>query len=532
MRRTIQATRCGACFLLFLAVGLTALFTLMLPSAAQAATRPRINSVTPSQGPVGTYVIITGTNFGGTVGSVSFNGITTTTGIWFNGTITTRVPDGATSGPVTVTTSAGTSNGVNFVVTGTPGATQTWYLAEGSTAHGFETYVLMENTTAVDATVNVVYNTQQYGRIPRPQAINIPSNSRVTLRVNDDIPNVDVSTEVRSSQKIVCERAMYWSDRIEGTDSIGVTQPAKTWYLAEGCTLPPFETWVLIQNPSIATPAKVNITYMTSNGVIQKGTIEVGAGQRTSIDVSKDVGQCNVSTKVESDKGVICERAMYWNHRRGGHDSIGVTGGSKTWYLAEGSSAWGFETWLLLQNPSKHAAKVDVRYMTSAGPVAQPTFTMPPDSRETIRVNDKVRSLDTSIQVSSDREIIAERAMYWDNGTGRAGHDTIGMTAPATTIYLAEGSTAWGFETFVCIQNPNSKSVTVTVTYLTNYGPINAEPLNINPNSRVTINVNSELPDKDASIKITSTSLPVMAERAMYWNDKGAGHVSIGWVPQ
>src|SRR5450759_1484910 len=97
MRRTIQATRCGACFLLFLAVGLTALFTLMLPSAAQAATRPHINSVTPSQGPVGTYVIITGTNFGGTVGSVSFNGITTTTGIWFNGTITTQVPDGATS---------------------------------------------------------------------------------------------------------------------------------------------------------------------------------------------------------------------------------------------------------------------------------------------------------------------------------------------------------------------------------------------------------------------------------------------------
>src|SRR5450759_2093551 len=106
MRRTPQATRGDACFVLFLAVGLTALFALTLPSAAQAATRPHINSVTPSQGPVGTYVVIMGTNFGGTVGSVSFNGVTATTGMWFNGTITSQVPDGATSGPVTVTTSA------------------------------------------------------------------------------------------------------------------------------------------------------------------------------------------------------------------------------------------------------------------------------------------------------------------------------------------------------------------------------------------------------------------------------------------
>ena len=26
-------------------------------------------------------------------------------------------------------------------------------------------------------------------------------------------------------------------------------RPAPTWYLAEGCTAPGFETWVLVQNP-------------------------------------------------------------------------------------------------------------------------------------------------------------------------------------------------------------------------------------------------------------------------------------------
>jgi hypothetical protein len=433
---------------------------------------------------------------------------------------------------VTVTTRAGTSNEFDFVVTSTPGAAQTWYLTEGSTAHGFETYVLMTNPTTTDASANVVYNTQQFGRMPRVQPIAVPSNSRVTLRLNDDVPNVDVSTEIHSTQKIVCERAVYWNDRIEGTDSIGVTRPARTWYLAEGCTSPPFETWVLIQNPNTDTSAKVNMTYMTPSGVVKKETFGLAAGRRISIDVSKDVGQCNVSTQVESDQAIVCERAMYWDNRRGGHDSIGVARGSKAWYLAEGSSAWGFETWLLLQNPTQDAATVDVDYMTSAGPIAQPTFVMPPNSRQTIRVNDKVRRLDTSIKVLSDREIIAERAMYWDNGTGKAGHETIGMTAPATAIFLAEGSSAWGFETYVCIQNPNSKPVTVNVTYLTNNGPVNTQPREINPKSRITVKMNDELPRKDASIEITSSSLPIMAERAMYWNEKGAGHVSIGWVPQ
>jgi hypothetical protein len=74
--------------------------------------------------------------------------------------------------------------------------------------------------------------------------------------------------------------------------------------------------------------------------------------------------------------------------------------------------------------------------------------------------------------------------------------------------------------------------VTVNVTYLTDNGPVNAQQREISPNSRITINMNKELPERDASIRVTSTSLPVMAERAMYWNEKGAGHASIGWVPQ
>jgi len=499
---------------------------------ALAAPAPHINTVTPQQGPSGTPVLITGSNFGAPnpLSTVTFNGVQGTPTIWQDGLIFAQVPDGATSGPVVVRTLAGPSNGVQFTVTNIPQPAQTWYLAEGSTAWGFETFILMENTTDVDATVNVTYNTAQYGSIPRVQPLNIPPSSRVTLRVNDDIPNVDVATELASSQPIVCERAIYWNNRIEGTDSIGTTQLAKTWYLAEGCTLYPFETWVCIQNPNLTTAANVDITYMTDKGPVEKPTFQVGAGQRTTIDISKDVGQANVSTRVVSDQNVVCERSMYWDGRRGGHDSIGVSAPSTSWYLAEGSTAWGFQTWLLLQNPNDNAAKVTVTYMTSAGPVKEPVLTLAPNSRQTINVNSKVTNMDTSIEVASDTEVIAERAMYWNNGTGKAGTDTVGFTAPTKTLYLAEGSTAWGFETFVCIQNPNDKQIAVNVVYLTNNGAQAGGEAVVPANSRVTINVGNALPNTDTSIKLTCPDT-FMAERAMYWNSKGAGHVSIGWVP-
>ena len=485
---------------------------------------PEISALYPSTGPAGTRVLITGTSFGDD-GVVTFNNVVATTSTWSSTTIVATVPDSATTGPVVVTTSDVESNGVTFTVTAGPA--QTWYLAEGSTLHGFDTYVLMANPNASAATVNVIYNTSR-GRIPRTLPITVPASSRVTLNVTQDVPNVEVSTILQSNVSIVAERAMYWNNRIEGTDSVGVTAASKTWYLAEGSTAFGFETWVLIQNPGTAA-ANVDVTYMTSKGIVKKPTFPIAAGQRYTIDVGRDVGFCDVSTKVESDQDIICERSMYWDSRRGGHDSIGVTSPSKTWYLAEGSTAWGFTTYLLLQNPSEDKpATVDVTYMTKFGPAYEPTFTMGPGSRKTIRVNDSVSNEETSIMVDSDKGVIAERAMYWDNGTGRAGHDTVGVPAPATNVYLGEGSTAWGFETFLCIQNPSDQDAVVSVTYLTPNGPVNTPNRVVGANSRLTVDVGQECPDVDASIKVQSATL-IMAERAMYWHDRGGGHVSIGW---
>jgi hypothetical protein len=88
---------------------------------------PGVNSLSPSVGPVGTSIAISGTSFGATQGSstVTFNGVTATTvGPWSDTSITAVVPVGATTGNVVVTAASGiASNGISFTVVPAPGIT-------------------------------------------------------------------------------------------------------------------------------------------------------------------------------------------------------------------------------------------------------------------------------------------------------------------------------------------------------------------------------------------------------------------------
>ena len=80
-----------------------------------AAPAPLLSSLSPANGPMGTGVVLTGTNFTG-VTAVSFNGTAAPFTVNSATQITATVPVGATSGNVTVTTPGGTSNGLAFSV--------------------------------------------------------------------------------------------------------------------------------------------------------------------------------------------------------------------------------------------------------------------------------------------------------------------------------------------------------------------------------------------------------------------------------
>jgi hypothetical protein len=82
---------------------------------------PSISSLSPTSGPVGTSVTITGSNFGATKGTstVKFGATTVTTTAWSGASITATVPTGLAAGAanVTVTVNGTNSNASAFTVT-------------------------------------------------------------------------------------------------------------------------------------------------------------------------------------------------------------------------------------------------------------------------------------------------------------------------------------------------------------------------------------------------------------------------------
>jgi len=77
---------------------------------------PVLSDVSPVAGFLNSTVTLTGANFGATAGTVKFNNVSASPTNWSTGSITVPVPATATTGPVQVTTTAGSSNTLMFTV--------------------------------------------------------------------------------------------------------------------------------------------------------------------------------------------------------------------------------------------------------------------------------------------------------------------------------------------------------------------------------------------------------------------------------
>jgi subtilisin family serine protease len=86
----------------------------------EVTAAPAINSFSPSSGPAGSTVVISGVNFAGAT-AVAFNNLTTTFTLNSANQITATVPAGATTGRITVTTPIGTATSAGtFTISSAP----------------------------------------------------------------------------------------------------------------------------------------------------------------------------------------------------------------------------------------------------------------------------------------------------------------------------------------------------------------------------------------------------------------------------
>ncbi|MEW6554176.1 MAG: DUF5719 family protein [Actinomycetota bacterium] len=523
---------------------------------------PVLTSIDPTSGETGDAVTLDGQDFRATrlPGSyVSFGDTRATQYIsWSDTEIVCRVPAGVGGTvPVTVTTSGGTSNAVDFT-----GPSITFYFAEGYTGPGFQEYLCLGNPglSPVDITVNFMF---KGGGAPMSEDFEVPAQSRLTLDVNALVgAGKDVSIMCEGGSSYVAERPMYfdytgagehWTG---GHDVVGASAPRTAWYFAEGYTGPGFDEWICVLNPGDGD-ADLTFHFQTPGGTdMAVGGKSVPAHSRETFKANELLGGAyEASLKLVASEPVVAERPMYFDylgadpaaprHWSGGHCVMGAPGLATEYYFAEGYTGPGFEEYLTIQNPGGAEISVEAKYQLGpdqGGPV-HATYTVPANGRRTVFVNGAGgvgEGKDASVHLTCSEPFLAERPMYFDytgygNWHWKGGHCVIGAGETSQTWFFAEGYTGPGFDEYLCIQNPGSVDADVTITY---YPGGDGDPIvqvqpTVAANSRYTVYVNV---DAGAGLSISAkvdADQPVICERPMYFNFTGldGGHDVVGFIP-
>jgi autotransporter-associated beta strand protein len=309
-------------------------------------------------------------------------------------------------------------------------ASSQWYFAEGSQGF-FHTYFLLLNPHPVNTVAHVTYLLEGEPAVQRDYPM--VATSRLTIDPGSDaaLVNRSFGAVVTFDLPGMAERAMYFGDTPffnGGHAAAGVTAPATSWFLAEGATGSFFDTFVLIANPN-SDPAVLTVTYLPEGAVPVVKTHTLQGNQRLTINIAtEDAALANaaVSTRVESDRPVVVERAQYWPHGawHEAHSSAGETAAGTAWGLAEGRVGGGnnAQTYILVANPGTSAAELTATFLRENGTTVVKSFTVQPTSRFTIAVNGAASDVPElanesfGTAITSTQPVIIERAFYTDAG--------------------------------------------------------------------------------------------------------------------
>jgi hypothetical protein len=537
--------------------------------------KPGISSLFPATGPTsgGTAITITGTNFIAGETGVTVGGAAATEVLVQSATsLTCKTPAGTLGKrDVTVTTGGGsaTADGAfeyveSAVVTPAPDPAQPVTVSvpvQGGTLTATFSGVTTSGTLTVTPVTAPTPPMTQVSFLPGT-AFSLSATGVAYKSVTICVPYTDAAV---AAAGLTEETLMVWLQPSSSTPWVDATVShdlggnrvcalnALTFvtvagmnaalpqarYLSEGATSNFFATSLALANPSATATANAVLRFARADTTTRVRYVAVPPHGRRTVDVSTvpEMDPAEFSTVIESDQPLIADRTMAWGDTGyGAHAETSVASPATTWYLAEGATHSGFSLFYLVQNPHQtEAAQVRVRYLRPSGAPLEKVHTVPPHSRYNIWVNQEelppgsgqkpLASTDVSAVLESVNgvAVIVERAMYLDRPgqVFAAGHESAGLTRPATSWFLAEGATGGYFDLFVLLANPGTTDAQVEATYLLPSGATIAKSYEVPANSRFNIWVDFEDPqlaNTAVSTTIRSTNdVPIIVERAMWW---------------
>ena len=316
-------------------------------STGNFIVKPGITSFAPMGGAVGTSVTITGTTFTGTT-SVKFNG-TVGHSFTFNSDtqITTTVPPGATTGPISVTTPAGTATSAsNFTLaplitsfSPTSGLVGTSVIINGSDFTGATAVTF----NGVSATFTVNSSTKITATVPAGATTGL---IRVTTPAGTGSSTGNFAVQPRIASFTPMSGAVGASVTITGATFTGTTSVKFNGTSAAFTVVS--DTQITATVPSDATTGSISVTTPGGTATsaviffVTPGTIGIDATVFTDGSGTMTTPQFSTSTT-----GDLLIAFVAYDGPSGSQQTASVTGAGLTWALVQrgNSQAGTAEIW-------------------------------------------------------------------------------------------------------------------------------------------------------------------------------------------
>ena len=411
-----------------------------------------------------------------------------------------------------------------------------WYLAEGFTGFGWNAslHILNAGTDAANVTVTYLLDSGS----PEVRYFTVQAESHLTINANDPAegpgPDAAFGVRVTSDQAIMVEEDMYAGasgDFAHGTEATEFL--STTWFFAEGFTQFGWETFILVAVPG-SDAADVTITYNVQGGSPVTSTVAVSAESRFTLVGHVDVPDGTFSVSLSSTQPIVAEMVMLDPTRLIAHRTIGVRAASTTWYLGEGFTGFGWETFISVGNPSGSDATVTVTYNIDGESPVTKIIVVPAGSRGTFIAHDTGTGVGSGkafgAVITSDQPVVVQEVLIDPALDASRAHSTMATPILADQWTFSGGSSVTGFATFLTIANPTGADASVTATYFFNHGTGSiSESLDIVAGRRGTFASTVNVPvGKDFGVVITVTGSEVIAQQIVYDELLGRAFSSSG----
>lgn len=222
---------------------------------------------------------------------------------------------------------------------------------------------------------------------------------------------------------------------------------------------------------------------------------------------------------------------------------VATPAAASEWYFADGTTAAGATTTLVVRNPTPGAISLRTRYLTPAGGI-ETSHDVSPDGRLTVEVGADIAAIGTApnatevgavVQAESGTGILVERAVASEAGEGAAGVvSEAGVAAASTTWWFATAEAKPSTGRFLTVVNPDAgQAADVRVEYRGRDERLWTQHVRVPASGRRTVWLEAEdlgdgqgrpLGGVAVGVRVVATTgVPVVAEMSRWRRDAAVG---------